>query len=136
MATHYYTVTWDQLHRDARALAWRLMPLRPLSGIVAITRKREREALNHLAGEPCAVCQGAGHTRSTQSVALDLIRRVERQARATPGREILAEAAPEVAAWLNARLDEITPALARRGAGRVRFAAGAFGREVFDVRSL
>ena len=38
MATHYYTVTWDQLHRDARALAWRLMPLRPLRGIVAVTR--------------------------------------------------------------------------------------------------
>ena len=38
MATHYYTVTWDQLHRDARALAWRLMSLRPLAGIVAITR--------------------------------------------------------------------------------------------------
>ncbi len=38
MATHYYTVTWDQLHRDARALAWRLMKLRPLRGIVAITR--------------------------------------------------------------------------------------------------
>lgn len=38
MATRYYTVTWDQLHRDARALAWRLMALRPLSGIVAITR--------------------------------------------------------------------------------------------------
>lgn len=38
MATHYYTVTWDQLHRDARALAWRVMSLRPLRGIVAITR--------------------------------------------------------------------------------------------------
>ncbi len=38
MATHYYTVTWDQLHRDARALAWRVMSLRPLQGIVAITR--------------------------------------------------------------------------------------------------
>jgi xanthine phosphoribosyltransferase len=38
MATHYFTVTWDQLHRDARALAWRLMPLRPLQGIVAVTR--------------------------------------------------------------------------------------------------
>ncbi len=38
MATHYYTVTWDQLHRDARALAWRLMGLRPLKGIVAVTR--------------------------------------------------------------------------------------------------
>ena len=38
MAAHYYTVTWDQLHRDARALAWRLMDRRPLTGIVAITR--------------------------------------------------------------------------------------------------
>jgi xanthine phosphoribosyltransferase len=38
MATHYYTVTWDQLHRDARALAWRLMQLQPLEGIVAVAR--------------------------------------------------------------------------------------------------
>ncbi len=38
MASHYYTVTWDQLHRDAKALAWRLMARRPLTGIVAITR--------------------------------------------------------------------------------------------------
>ncbi len=38
MATHYYTVTWDQLHRDARALAWRLMGLGPFNGIVAISR--------------------------------------------------------------------------------------------------
>ena len=38
MAEHYYTVTWDQLHRDARALAWRLMDEGPFAGIVAITR--------------------------------------------------------------------------------------------------
>ncbi|HQT45862.1 MAG TPA: xanthine phosphoribosyltransferase [Acidocella sp.] len=38
MAQHYYTVTWDQLHRDAKALAWRLHALRPWEGIVAITR--------------------------------------------------------------------------------------------------
>lgn len=38
MATHYYTVTWDQLHRDARALAWRLMGLGRFNGIVAISR--------------------------------------------------------------------------------------------------
>jgi len=38
MATHYYTVTWDQLQRDARALAWRLMGLSPFKGIVAISR--------------------------------------------------------------------------------------------------
>ena len=38
MAPRYYTVTWDQLHRDARALAWRLMDAGPWTGIVAVTR--------------------------------------------------------------------------------------------------
>jgi xanthine phosphoribosyltransferase len=38
MAQHYYTVTWDQLHRDARALAWRLIGKGPFKGVVAITR--------------------------------------------------------------------------------------------------
>jgi len=38
MAVRYYTVTWDQLHRDAKALAWRLMDKAPWAGIVAITR--------------------------------------------------------------------------------------------------
>ena len=38
MPRHYYTVTWDQLHRDARALAWRLIGNGPFRGVVAITR--------------------------------------------------------------------------------------------------
>ena len=38
MAQHYYVVTWDQLHRDARALAWRLLAEGPFRGVVAITR--------------------------------------------------------------------------------------------------
>jgi xanthine phosphoribosyltransferase len=38
MANRYYTVTWDQLHRDCKALAWRLIERRPYRGIVAITR--------------------------------------------------------------------------------------------------
>jgi len=31
-------VSWEELHRDARALAWRLLPLTPFKGVVAITR--------------------------------------------------------------------------------------------------
>ncbi len=38
MAPAYATVTWDQLHRDARTLAATLMPLTPFRGIVAIAR--------------------------------------------------------------------------------------------------
>ena len=34
----YLTVTWDQLHRDARVLASELMPHGPFRGIVAIAR--------------------------------------------------------------------------------------------------
>ena len=33
-----YPVSWEQLHRDAKALAWRLVELGPFQGIVAITR--------------------------------------------------------------------------------------------------
>ncbi|APT57070.1 xanthine phosphoribosyltransferase [Roseomonas gilardii] len=41
-APRYYTVSWDQLHRDGKALAWRLVDKGPKggpwNGIVAITR--------------------------------------------------------------------------------------------------
>ena len=33
-----FVVSWDALHRDARALAWRLLSMRQWEGIVAITR--------------------------------------------------------------------------------------------------
>ncbi|KAA2212307.1 xanthine phosphoribosyltransferase [Teichococcus oryzae] len=38
MTQRYYTVSWDQLHRDSKALAWRLVEKGPWKGIVAITR--------------------------------------------------------------------------------------------------
>jgi xanthine phosphoribosyltransferase len=34
----YATVTWDQLHRDARSLAEAVMPMGPFRGLVAISR--------------------------------------------------------------------------------------------------
>jgi xanthine phosphoribosyltransferase len=33
-----FPVTWDELHRHARALAWRLLELGPWHGVIAITR--------------------------------------------------------------------------------------------------
>ena len=38
MPPEYLTVSWDQLHRDARTLAQRLSTLGPFSGIVAVSR--------------------------------------------------------------------------------------------------
>jgi xanthine phosphoribosyltransferase len=36
--TKNFPVTWDELHRHARALAWRLVELGPWTSIVAVTR--------------------------------------------------------------------------------------------------
>jgi xanthine phosphoribosyltransferase len=33
-----FHVSWDQFHRDARALAWRLSAAGPFAGVVAVTR--------------------------------------------------------------------------------------------------
>ncbi len=34
----YFNVSWQELHRDARALAWRLLSIKKWEGIAAITR--------------------------------------------------------------------------------------------------
>ena len=36
--TKSFPVTWEQFHRDSRALAWRLHPQGPFTAMVAITR--------------------------------------------------------------------------------------------------
>ena len=36
--TKTYPISWDQLHRDSRALAWRLLSIQRFKGIVAVTR--------------------------------------------------------------------------------------------------
>ena len=37
-ATKNFPVSWDEIERDARALAWRLAGLGPFRGIIAVTR--------------------------------------------------------------------------------------------------
>jgi xanthine phosphoribosyltransferase len=38
MAEHFFPVSWTDLHRDARALAWRLAALGPFKSVVAVAR--------------------------------------------------------------------------------------------------
>ena len=33
-----FPVSWEELHRNSRALAWRLLEMAPFKGIVAVTR--------------------------------------------------------------------------------------------------
>ena len=36
--TKTFPISWEQLHRDAKALAWRLLDMKTWKGIVTITR--------------------------------------------------------------------------------------------------
>jgi ribonuclease G len=102
------------------------------AGLAVITRKRVRAPLSRFT-EDCACCGGGGTRPAPESVALALLRAAERSARAAPGREIVARAAPEVTAWLSAWMTAHPDALARRGVGRLRLETGAVSREAFDV---
>jgi ribonuclease G len=103
-------------------------------GLVEITRKRVRDPLVKLVSECCRDCDGQGRKRTKDHVALEIIKRVERQANAAPGKTVQVRAAPEVVQWLQEHDEEVRTALARRGAARVNYEAnGAFSREGFDV---
>jgi len=106
-------------------------------GLVEITRKRVRDPLVKLMSECCRSCSGHGRKRTRDSVALEVIRSVERAAAAAPGKAINVRASAEVVRWLEDHGEEVRAALARRGAARVAFEANdAFAREGFDVTTV
>lgn len=103
-------------------------------GLVEMTRKRVRDPLAKFLTEPCEAPVVGGRIKTLETVANELLRRIEREARANPGRMLVAFASPEVAAWLEERKTTLKTALARRGVAQVRFAPRSdFIRTRFDV---
>jgi ribonuclease G len=101
-------------------------------GLVEVTRKRVRGPLASQWSEDCAVCAGHGRLRRAETVAMDVLRRVEETAKAAPGVAILVRAASDVVAWLQAQ--EALEALSGNGIGRVSFEVDErFVRERFEV---
>jgi ribonuclease G len=106
-------------------------------GLVEITRKRLRDPLFKLMTEGCRPCRGHGRTRTTESVAFEVLRRIEREAAAAPGKPILVRAAPDIVAWLEGHGEEVRSGLARKGAARVQLEPRSeFAREGFDVGAI
>src|SRR6202040_54092 len=76
-------------------------------GLVEITRKRVRDPLVKLMSECCRNCSGHGRKRTRDSVALEVLRQVEREASAAPGRAVLVRASPEIVRWLSDHNEEV-----------------------------
>ncbi len=62
-----------------------------------MTRKRTRENISRVLGEPCSYCEGAGLIKSKTTVCYDILREIERTSSELGGHNIMVEVNPEVA---------------------------------------
>jgi len=69
-------------------------------GLVQMTRKRTRENLSQILGEPCPYCEGLGYVKSKTTVCYDIFREIERVSSDIGGNTIMVDVNPEVAEML------------------------------------
>jgi ribonuclease G len=103
-------------------------------GLVEMTRKRTRENISRVLGEPCPYCEGAGHVKSKVTVCYDIFREIERTASELGGHSIVVEAHPDVADLLyeeeRARVEELERKLKKK---IVIKAKSGFHQEQFNI---
>lgn len=66
-------------------------------GLIEMTRKRTRENISRILGEPCSYCEGAGLIKSKTTVCYDIFQEIERSSTELGGHSIMVEVNPEVA---------------------------------------
>jgi ribonuclease G len=103
-------------------------------GLVQMTRKRDRESLEHLLCEPCKTCDSKGSIKTAQTICYEILRELHRSAKAYEAKQYLVLATQEV---VDRMQDEETNHLAELEAlinKPVRFQAEPFySQEQFDV---
>jgi ribonuclease G len=72
-----------------------IMDVSPL-GLVEMTRKRNRESLEHLLCHACPSCGGRGYVKTAETVCYEIFREIIRQHRQFDLQELLVLARPEV----------------------------------------
>jgi ribonuclease G len=89
----------DALKKDkARSKLLRISDL----GLIEMTRKRTRESLTQILCAPCRDCGGRGLVKSTETIAHEVLRRVQREAALNPSVvQIMVQVHPAVAQFLD-----------------------------------
>ena len=110
-----------------------VMNVSPL-GLVEMTRKRNRESLEHVLCQACPSCEGRGFVKSLETVCYEIFREILRQHAQFDFRELLVLARPEVVERL---LDEESTSVAELEeltSRPIRLQSEGFrAREQFDV---
>jgi ribonuclease G len=86
-------------------------------GLVAITRKRVKQSLERALCNPCPVCEGAGYTKSIQTVISEMLQEAIKIRSQVEGKNVVLRCYPDVAKYLksskNTNLEEIEEVLGR-----------------------
>jgi ribonuclease G len=85
-----------------------IMNVSPL-GLIEMTRKRNRESLEHVLCQPCPTCEGRGFVKTAETVCYEIFREILRQHRQFDFQELLVLARPGVIERL---LDEESASIA------------------------
>jgi ribonuclease G len=103
-------------HDHAKSQIVEVSPL----GLVEMTRKRNRESLQHILCQPCPTCGGRGFVKTAETVCHEIFREIFRQHRQFDVQELLILARPEIIERLLdeesasvAELEELTQASIR-----------------------
>ncbi len=87
-------------------------------GLVEMTRKRTRENLGQLLGDPCPYCEGLGYVKSKTTVCYDIFREIERVSLDGGGDTIVVDVNSDVAQMLceeeRASLEDLEKKLSKR----------------------
>jgi ribonuclease G len=106
-------------------------------GLVEMTRKRVRDPLVARLTENCRRCDGHGRRKTVETVAVEMLRQIERAHGAAPDKTIRLRAAPVMVRWLDAHGDDFRAALARRGIMRFEIESSSdTRRENFSVETV
>ena len=65
-------------------------------GLVEMTRKRNRESLEHVLCQPCPSCEGRGFVKTTETICYEIFREIVRQHRQFDLQELLVLGRPDV----------------------------------------
>ena len=94
---------WEALKRDRARL--RMLKMSPFC-IVEMTRQRQRPSLRQTQYIECQYCHGTGHVRSTETLALQMLRQIKAGLDHKDLERVEATVSPDVANYLNNEMRE------------------------------
>lgn len=83
-------------------------------GLVEMTRKRTRDTTIRTLCEPCTHCEGKGYSKTSRTVAYEILREIERMGTDREARKILVSAHEGVIDYLAIELREVVDTLEKR----------------------